>query len=59
MWQHWVNFVLSLWVMLSGYIGLSAADMTTNLTLSGIVIAVLAVWGALEEQSYHQRHEHA
>lgn len=56
MWQHWVNFVLALWVILSGYVGFASAEMTTNLTLVGIVMAVLAIWGALEEQSYHHSH---
>jgi hypothetical protein len=59
MWQHWVNFVLALWILLSGYMGLDAAAMTTNLTVVAIVMAVLAIWGALEEQSYHHRHSHA
>jgi len=58
MWQHWVNFVLSLWLVLSGYIGLSAAAMLTDLTIVGIAMAILAVWGAVEDQSYYHAHEH-
>jgi len=58
MWQHWVNFVLALWVGFSAYLNMSAASMVTNLTVVGIVMAVLAIWGALEERTYHYRHEH-
>ncbi len=56
MWQHWVNFVLGLWVIVSGYVGFTGTDMATNLTVVGIVMAVLAIWGALEEQQYHHSH---
>lgn len=59
MWQHWVNFILGLWIVLSGYVGLSVAGMVTNVTLVGAVIAILGIWGALAEQSYHQTHSHA
>jgi hypothetical protein len=47
MWQHWINFLVGLWVILSGFINLTTQGMQTNLIISGIVIAVLAIWGAL------------
>jgi hypothetical protein len=50
-WQHWINFILGLWVIVSGYITFTSVSLATNLTIIGIVIAVLALWGALENQS--------
>jgi hypothetical protein len=59
-WQHWVNFIVGLWIILSAYIGMSAAGMVTNLTISGIIVAVLALWGALSNQNETERlHRHA
>ena len=49
-WQHWVNFVLAIWLIVSGYV-VTAAGMVTNLWIVGIVIGVLALWGALEGSS--------
>jgi hypothetical protein len=57
MWQQWLNMVLGLWIILSAYLGMTVQGMTTNLTLSGILIAGLALWGALKAQSNY-RHEH-
>ena len=51
MWQQWVNFVVALWVIVSAFLGFSASAMTTNLVISGAIIAVLAVWGALSNAS--------
>ena len=51
MWQNWINAVLGLWLILSGYVGLDAASMATNVTIVGIVLAVLAVWVAVGERS--------
>ena len=49
-WQHWVNFVVGIWVIVSAYV-VSSTGMVTNLVVSGIIIAVLALWGALSSQS--------
>ena len=60
MWQQWINLILGLWIALSGYITLTAANMTLNLTLVGLAVAVLALWGALEHRSVtHGGHLHA
>jgi hypothetical protein len=53
-WQHWVNFVLAIWLIVSGYV-VTAAYMVTNLWIVGIVMAVLALWGALEGSSTSAR----
>lgn len=63
MWQQWLNFVVGLWVIASSYMGFTTDAMITNFTVSGIVVAGLALWGALEHRrmmsrggEYSQRH---
>ena len=51
MWQHWINLLAGIWVIISPYVGFSESAMTTNLVISGIVIGGLALWGALESNS--------
>ncbi len=61
-WQHWVNFIVGVWLILSASFGVSLGSMTTNLAVSGIVVAVLSLWGALANQSEYSRmggHRHA
>ena len=61
-WQHWVNFVLALWIIVSGYVSFTPTDMTTNLVIVGIVMAILALWGALANssaRSSESQHSHA
>jgi hypothetical protein len=65
-WQHWVNFLVGLWIVLSAYLGFSSDTMVMNLTISGIIVAILALWGALAQgssRSYNRmeerRHSHA
>jgi hypothetical protein len=45
-WQHWINFLAGIWLIISAYT-LSASAMVTNLVVTGIIVAVLALWGAL------------
>jgi hypothetical protein len=61
MWQQWVNLVLGLWVVLSGYLNLSPQAYATDLTISGLAIAALALWGALQHRNRYEsrRHSHA
>jgi hypothetical protein len=46
-WQHWVNAVLGLWVLAIPFLGFTGDTLTWTLAVTGIVIAALAVWGAL------------
>lgn len=55
MWQQWLNLLLGLWIIASAYMGFTADAMMTNLMLSGIAVAVLALWGALQRRS-HMHH---
>lgn len=57
MWQQWVNFILAVWLVLSSFFNLTLAGLTTNVAIVGIVMAVLALWGALRHNSMHM-HEH-
>jgi len=43
MWQHWLNFVLGLLVVVLAY---SAAG-TTSFVVVGILVVIFALWGAL------------
>lgn len=57
MWQHWVNAILGLWIILSSFVGMDVSTMTTNLVIVGIVIAILGFWGAYDtSRSMHQMH---
>ncbi|HVS79750.1 MAG TPA: SPW repeat protein [Candidatus Paceibacterota bacterium] len=57
MWQQWVNFILGLWIIVSAYAGMTGAALTTNLLVVGVLVAILALWGALQAGS-HERHLH-
>ena len=60
MWQQWLNVLMGLWIILSGYLGFTPEAMTTNLTISGIVVAGLALWGALQHNTkYESMSRHA
>jgi hypothetical protein len=51
MWQQWLNVVVGLWIILSGYLSFSPESTVVNLTISGLVVAGLALWGALEHNA--------
>lgn len=55
MWQQWINLLLGIWVVISGYANFTPEGMATNLTITGIAIAALALWGALEHRAKHDR----
>ncbi|HYE22715.1 MAG TPA: SPW repeat protein [Verrucomicrobiae bacterium] len=48
MWQHWLNLLAGIWLIVSPYVGFTSDAMVTNMVVTGIVVAVLAIWGALE-----------
>ncbi len=57
MWQQWVNAILGLWIVAVPFIGISSAGLAWTLAITGIVIAVLGVWGAQENspEEYRER----
>lgn len=56
MWQQWVNAVLGLAVIAATFMGLTGATFTWTFTILGLAIAVLALWGGMQEQSERQEH---
>ncbi|HUO50044.1 MAG TPA: SPW repeat protein [Candidatus Paceibacterota bacterium] len=54
MWQQWANAILGLWVVAAPFIGIGGSALAWTLAITGIVIAILGVWGALQEQSMEE-----
>lgn len=48
MWKQWVNAVLGLAVIVMAYMG---GDHTIRFVVAGVIIAILAVWAALEKKA--------
>jgi positive regulator of sigma E activity len=42
MWQHWVNGILGLWIILMAFSGLSGNKIL--LIITGLIIAILSFW---------------
>ncbi len=62
MFQQWVNFILGLWILASAYFGFSPTGFMTNMTICGILVAIFALWGALDYRhrqtpEYRQSHK--
>lgn len=49
MWQQWVNAILGVWLIAVPFIGFTSVGLTWALVITGIVVAVLALWGAGQE----------
>jgi len=48
MWKHWLNAILGLVVLAVPFLGLTGATLAWTLAISGIIVAVLSVWSAME-----------
>ncbi|VAW33071.1 hypothetical protein MNBD_CPR01-97 [hydrothermal vent metagenome] len=48
MWQHWLNGILGLWVIVMALMGLQ--NMTT-IVVTGAIISVVGFWGALQKST--------
>lgn len=62
MWQQWLNLILGLWIILSAYLNFTTSQMVTNLIVSGVIVAGLSLWGALQHNmmmSDERTHRHA
>jgi VIT1/CCC1 family predicted Fe2+/Mn2+ transporter len=47
MWQNWVNLILAVWIVISPFFFVnSMTSLMWSNVISGIVIGILAVWGA-------------
>ena len=45
MWQQWVNFIVGIWIAISAFY--APLRSVANIATSGIIVLVLALWGAL------------
>ncbi len=45
MWQHWVNGIIGLWIIVMALVGIQ--DITT-IVITGVVVAIVGFWGALQ-----------
>ncbi len=52
MWKQWLNVLLGLAVIVMAYMG---GNHTLRFVIAGIVIAVLALWSALEKKKPAQQ----
>lgn len=46
MWQHWLNGILGLVVLVVAFMGLTGSAMVWTFAILGIIIAILGFWGA-------------
>jgi hypothetical protein len=58
MWQLWVSAFLGLWVMAIPFIGISSTGtFTWTLAITGLLIAALSAWGAMQVGRSHEYRE--
>jgi len=50
MWQQWLNILAGLWIIVSAFLNFDSSAATVNFTVTGFIIAVLALWGILEHR---------
>jgi hypothetical protein len=55
LWEHWLDFLVGLWLVLSAFLGFSAYAMSVNLIISGLVIAIFSL---TEGVRYNNQMEH-
>jgi VIT1/CCC1 family predicted Fe2+/Mn2+ transporter len=55
MWQQWVNAILGVWLIVLAFLGFTGATLMWSLAITGLVVAILGVWGALGDQSSTSR----
>lgn len=51
MWQQWINGILGLWMIIVPFLGLQGSTFTWTLAITGVVVAILGFWGALEQRT--------
>lgn len=56
MWQQWINAVLGLAVLATPFLALSSETLTWTLVVLGAAVAVLALWGGMQEQTERQQY---
>ena len=51
MWQQWINAILGVWLIVLAFLGLTGSALMWSIGITGLVVAILGVWGALGNQS--------
>ncbi len=51
MWQQWINAILGVWLVVLAFLGLTGQTLMWSLGITGVVVAILGVWGALSDQT--------
>lgn len=57
MWQQWINALLGLWVLAIAFLGFSGDALMWTLAVTGLAIAVLGVWGAMQDEQMTEYRE--
>ncbi|MDR3642138.1 MAG: hypothetical protein P4L74_00745 [Candidatus Doudnabacteria bacterium] len=58
MWQNWVNMILGLWVIVAGYLYVPSGSGQTLMYITGLIVAILAVWALASESGDSRQMEH-
>jgi hypothetical protein len=58
MWQQWINAILGLWVVAVPFLGFVGDTLTWTLAITGLVIAAMGAWGAIEHQNMTTKSEY-
>lgn len=48
MWQQWINALAGVWLIISSFV--TSLRTPSNILITGIVVLILAVWGALSRR---------
>lgn len=59
MWQHWVNFVLGLVVIVVAFLNLSGMALAWTLGILGVIIALIGLSGGVMEGGSERTVRHA
>jgi hypothetical protein len=58
MWQQWINGVLGLWTIAIPFLGFTGDTLLWTLVVTGIIVAALGFWGAIEHNSHQMTPRH-
>lgn len=55
MWQQWINGILGLWLIVLPFLVAAGTGVTWTLVITGVAVALLGFWGAVEHKSLGHR----
>lgn len=56
-WQHWVNGILGLWLIIASYLYVPSGAGRVVLFITGLIVAILGFWGGASEPDYSSRRQ--